>query len=156
MDCGCPGTAASGVARAVRSSQNIGGRKVLLFVLADDEPLTTDGLTTWRSVIIKSPPPLNRLGPFIEALKVHWYGTGFTNSFEARVVSEFSTTGELWAAPVQILPPETTDSQLISAPYTTETQFGLNMRVSIQTKNGTAGNVESGRVTAILEVVLKS
>jgi len=155
MDCGCSLLPAAGVDRLVSSPRG-GGRKVLLFVLADDMPLQTDGAQVYRTVVVRAPADLARLGPFIEKVRVHWVGSNFSTNFQARVISEYSVNGEIWSAPSEILPGQLADGQVVGNYFTTDNQFSLNMRYSIQTQNEAGTSIETGRVTAVLEVVLKS
>lgn len=92
----------------------------------------------------------------IEKLRIHWQGEDFTADFLAKVFLRWSVTGQEWSDPVYLLPEQDSSGQSISTYYTNDANFGLQLRIGIAVANGTAGNVQVGKITAYLEIVLKS
>ena len=134
---------------------SVSGRKVILIPLLIEELLQTkgDANNVKRYVDVG---PVSRLGPMIEKMRVHWEGTDFTANFVGEVDTEWSVSGQTWSPNFQLLGNQTSDGQTIGAYYTTDTNFGLNLRFTVECRNATGTAVEAGIVTAWLEVVLKS
>jgi len=134
-------------------------KKVLLTTLCEKRTFATIGQVSPNSVIAwLDIGPIERMGPMVEKFRVHWAGEGFTNYFQARVIMQWSTTGEIWnpAPEAQLIAYQNADGEVIGSYYTTDSNFGLRLRMGMECENESGSLVESGSITAVLETVLKS
>ena len=133
-----------------------GMSKIITRVLCQDELYKTDGTTTFLQDIFDI-DELRELGPLIEQIRVHYVCEAGTTNFVAKVTLMWSVLGKTWSTSADILTAQTgTNTGTISAAMVTTTQFGILMRYAVEIKNSTGAAIESGRVTAILEIQLKS
>lgn len=144
--------------RAFARTGQGGMPQVITVVLCEDELYKSDGSnTTWVSDIYDL-PQVRTLGPMIKQIRAHYVCEGATANFQARVTTQWSVLGKSWSTPVgEILPGQTGDKAgIISTAFTDADKFGLLMRYAIEVKNSSGSAIESGRVTVILEIELKS
>ncbi len=133
-----------------------GTAKIITVVLCQDEVYKTDGTTTYL-VDLFDVPTVREYGPLISQLRVHYACEGGTTNFVARVTSAWSLLGRSWSSPTVILGDQQgTQTGVISAYLATPGAFGILMRYAVEVKNFTGAATESGRVTIILEIELKS
>lgn len=160
------GTTVSSLKNAVSSSASNrsfaaagkpgGMAKIIMYVLCQDELYKTDGTTTYLQDIYDI-DELRELGPMIEQIRVHYVCEGASTNFVAKVTLMWSVLGKTWSTSADILTAQTsTNTGTISFAMTTTTQFGVLMRYAVEIKNASGALTESGRVTAILEIQLKS
>jgi hypothetical protein len=131
--------------------------KVLLVVLCQDELFRTDGTGTWLPTVYE-PAELRTLGPMIKQLRVHYVAEAATSSnFRARVTLAWSVLARSWSTPDPILATTAgTQTGTIGSWYTTDGNFGLFLRGSVEVSNASGAALESARLTVILEIELKS
>jgi hypothetical protein len=131
--------------------------KVVLIELCRDLLVTTDGSTTFRRLLLDV-PELRDLVVRAASMRVHWMGEGFTANFEAKLDMDWSVTGELRSTPVDLIAAQNTAgaAQAIGSELSARANFGLHPRVAIASRNEAGSAIESGRITAILELVLLS
>lgn len=130
--------------------------KIIMYVLCQDELYKTDGTTTYLQDIYDI-DELRELGPMIEQIRVHYVCESGSTNFMAKVTLMWSVLGKTWSTSADILTGQTgTNTGTISSAMTTTTQFGVLMRYAVEIKNSTGAAIETGRVTAILEIQLKS
>ncbi len=133
-----------------------GMSKVVTMVLCQDELYKSDGTATYV-VDIFDLPQIRELGPMISQIRVHYVCEGGTTNFAARVTTYWSVMGRTWSSAVELLSAQvSTNTGTISAPYNTPAAFGLLMRYAIEVKTNSGAVVESGRLTVVLEIELKS
>jgi len=148
---------ATGSRSFARTGQG-GMPKVVTVVLCEDELYKSDGSNTvWVSDIYDL-PQVRALGPMIKQIRAFYVCEGATANFQARLTTQWSVLGKSWSTPVgEILPGQTGDKAgIVSAAFTDADKFGLLMRYGIEVKNSSGTAIESGRVTVILEIELKS
>lgn len=130
--------------------------KSIIRVICQDELYKSDGTMTYVQDIYDI-PELRELGPMISRIRVHYVCEGATTNFTAKVTLMWSVLGKTWSTSADILTAQTgNNTGTISSAMTTTTQFGILMRYAVEVKNSTGAAIESGRVTAILEIELKS
>lgn len=133
-----------------------GMAKIIMRVLCQDELYKTDGTTTYLQDIFDV-DELRELGPMIEQIRVHYVCEGASANFVAKVTLMWSVLGKTWSTSADILTAQTsTNTGTISSAMVTTTQFGVLMRYAVEIKNASGAAIETGRVTAILEIQLKS
>jgi hypothetical protein len=133
-----------------------GAPKVLIIPLAIRQVMTTAASTSTNVYHLVDDPQLRAVGPMTYRMRVHWFAEWCTTNFQGKVSMQFSVTGQTWSTPVTLLSAQTGDGQVIGAWYSTDANFGLNLQVSIDVANSSGTAIENGRVTAYLEVELKS
>ncbi len=130
--------------------------KSILVTLCSEETFRTNGTQT-RTVTLYDLPQVRRLGPLINRIRVHWLVEGASGAnFQGGVTLAWSVAGRTWSNPVDLLALTANNAELIGAWYTTDGNFGLNMRYSIDVANLAGSVQEFGRVTCVLEIELKS
>ena len=92
----------------------------------------------------------------INRLRVHYEAESAGANFKGRMTMAWSVSGRIWSTPVEILAPQTGPLQVIGAWYTTDGNFGLNLRAAVEVANAAGAALESGRLTIAIEVELKS
>ena len=131
--------------------------KVLIVQLCSQRTFLTRAQTSGNDAVYKLPAGLAEgIGPYMEQLRVTWEGMEFSTNFRAKVQMSYSVTGKTWSTPVDILSTQSGDGQTLGSFYTTETEFGPKLRFDLVCWNDTGSAVESGKVTASLEIVLRS
>ncbi|MFZ5478928.1 MAG: hypothetical protein ACOZNI_19300 [Myxococcota bacterium] len=148
---------------ATAQSQSFGGKgsgmpKALTVVLCEDMLYKSSGSDSVWTVDVYDVPEIRALGPMIEQIRAHYVCEGATAAFQARVTTYWSVLGKSWSSASEILPAQTADKTgVISSWFTTDTAFGLLMRYGVEVKNNTGvPTIESGHVTVVLEIELKS
>lgn len=129
------------------------GKKVLVVPLLPGKRLFTHGQTQTVEIDVGS---LEKMGPMIEKMRVHFDGADYSANFQARFLFRWSVAGRIWSSDVEILANQTSEGQVIGSWYTNDTTLGLNMKYFLEYSNTTGTAAEWGRVAAWLEVVLKS
>ncbi|OGV82536.1 MAG: hypothetical protein A3K19_17215 [Lentisphaerae bacterium RIFOXYB12_FULL_65_16] len=129
------------------------GRKVIVFPLVDNKPLHTQGLTRVEELDVAH---IAKMGPMIEQMRIQFEGVDFSAEFEVSFFFKYSVTGHLWSSEKELLAAQTADGQTMSAWYTSDQHFGMNLKFFMRYGNTAGVADEDGRVTAYLEVVLKS
>lgn len=131
--------------------------KVLLVPIAQDQLFQTDGTTVYVATLFEEFSAVwTCLGRQVRAIRVHWSGEAFTANFKTRVVISWSVLGQVWSSPIVILPEQTGNGQTISAPFADSAELGILERVAIEVANVAGAAIESGRITAVLELELRS
>jgi hypothetical protein len=139
-------------------SAGSGMPKVLTVVLCEDMLYRTDGSDSVFTLDVYDLPEIRELGPMVHQIRVHYECEGATTHFQCQVTTAWSVRGRTWSSPSTLLPAQTgTQTGQIGNWFTTDSAFGLLMRYAIEVKNSTGfSTIESGRVTVVLEIELKS
>lgn len=135
------------------------GQKVIIAVAMEDMQVQTRGNDTDETQYALDIGQIANLGPMIEKLRVEYLCENATASFKGRVIGWWSIKGDDWEPfAADILGYQTSTKQIISADYTTTTDFGLKLKMALVTVNVAGQNtaVHYGRVTVIIEATLKS
>ncbi len=130
--------------------------KVIMVPVCLDDLYRTDGTTTYL-LDIKDIPELRELGPAIAKIRAIWVAEGATSNFRGRVTMAWSALGRTWSTPVEIFAPLTgPQTGTIGAWYTDDANFGPLLRFAIEVSNAAGAAQESGRLSVMLQVELKS
>lgn len=130
--------------------------KVLLVTLCTDHLIKTTGSGTYTDDVFEL-PALNNLGPMVKRIRVHLNVESATTNFRSRVGFAWSMLGRVWSTPSNLIVDVVGDTtSTIGTWFEDETKFGLHLRASGGASNNSGSAIESGRVTAILEIELKS
>lgn len=132
-----------------------GAPKTVIIWLCVDELFRTDGTVSYIADV-RDVPELRKIGPMISRLRVHHQSDAAPADFRAQVGLMWSVTGQIWSTPVVIYAAQAGSGQWIGSWYSTDANFGLNLRASIDVSNVAANPPVSGRLTIALEVELKS
>lgn len=142
-----------------RRSYRSGGAafpKVVVVPLCIDELFRTSGTTTFVETVCDL-PELAEAGPMIKQVRVHWVCEPATANFSGKVQLQWSALRRVWSDPVDLISAQTgIKAQTIGAWYPTDSSFGLNLQVTIAVANSSGTAVESGRLSAFLEIEFKS
>ena len=131
--------------------------KVIIVPLTEERTFLTKGQTSGNEAIyVVAAGVAERIGPFMEKLRIVWEGTEFSTNMSAKVRMAYSVTGCTWSSPVTLLSDQVADGQAIGAYYSTEANFGPRLRFEIVCWNATGSAIESGTITAFAEIVLRS
>lgn len=80
-----------------------------------------------------------------------------TTNFEYKVTGEWSFDGETWSPfDGDILPAQTANGQINGSPYSDADDMGLMLRINIGVRNTAGAAIESGTLSLVLVVDLKS
>ncbi len=130
--------------------------KVIMVPVCLDELYRTDGTTNYL-LDIKDLAELRELGPAIAKIRAIWVAEGATANLKGRVTMAWSAIGRTWSTPVEILAPLTgPQTGTIGAWYNDDANFGPLLRFAIEVCNAVGTAQESGRLTVMLQVELKS
>ena len=129
----------------------------VLIPLCTNKTFTTLGQTSGNEAVYICPAGrANTIGPLASQLRIHWEGSELTTQFRTKVQMSWSISGKTWSTPVELLSTRSADGQVISTSYSTTSEFGPLWRFEMLCWNGSGSNIESGIITAVLEVTLKS
>lgn len=128
-------------------------KKVIVVPFLTGKRLFTGGQVKTEEIDVGN---LEKMGPMIEKVRVQFDGADFTTNFQVRFLFKWSVSGRIYSTDIEILPNQTSEGQVIGAWYDTGSNFGLNMKYYVEYSNETGTANETGRVSAWLEVVLKS
>lgn len=130
--------------------------KVVLYTLCTDRMFKSSGSTLYADDVLDA-PGLATLGPMIKQMRVHINVESSTTNFRYKVNFSWSMLGRVWSMPDDLTTAITGDTtSTIGSWYTDDTNFGLNLRLALAISNSTGTAIESGRVSIVLEVELKS
>jgi len=135
--------------------QNGNSKKIALLTLIDNKRLETDGTATPKPIDVDL-GPIAKAGPMIEQMRVHFEGKDLSANFRVKYSMAWSLSKKTWSTDFDVLSEQSADGQVIGSYYTTATNFGLLLRGYLKVYNSTGAAIESGRVTAVLEVQFKS
>lgn len=132
----------------------VNGQKTILVTLINDRLFHTNVLPHVEEIELGD---LATLGPMINRWRIHWEGVDFTQYFKAKIGWVWSVTGRIWSTPETDFLDWETQSRQIIGPWKSDTSlFGLNHRVFLHYQNIQDQTDQSGRITAVLEIELKS
>ena len=118
--------------------------------IMDRENISTNGSATWTPRKF-APKDIQNVGPYLVGMRVHAKLAEKSTNFQYRVVGQWSVDGITWtdfANP--LLTTQSADGSVVSSEYTTTTDFGIFIRVSIQASNASGTAVENGVLTVFL------
>ena len=131
--------------------------KVLVVPICKERTFLTKAQTAGNEAVYRlAAGPAEAIGPYMEKLRVAWEGMEFSTNFSAKVRMSYSVTGTNWSTPVDILSTQSADGQTIGSFYSTDTEFGPKLRFELVCWNGSGSAVESAKISANLEIVLRS
>lgn len=149
------GPQASQARRGFRSGGNAFPKAVVV-QLAVDYLARTDGTTTPLATVLDL-PDLAECGPMINRMRVHWVSEAASTYFTGKVQIQWSAIGRTWSTPQDLISAQTgTQTQVIGNWFTNDAHFGLHLQFLLVVANSQGTAMESGRVTAFLEVEFKS
>lgn len=141
----------------IRAYTAAGMPRSLVVTLCMDELYKTAGDDDPTVAELYDIPELRHIGPMMKQIRVHYVCEGATANFRAKVSMSWSVLGRTWDTPVEIMANVTgSNTGTIGSWYTTDSEFGLLTRFFIEVSNSTGTAIESGRITVILEIDLKS
>lgn len=130
--------------------------KVILYTLCTDRMFKSSGSALYADDVLEA-QGLSTLGPMIKQMRVHINVENSTTNFRYKVNFSWSMLGRVWATPSDLTTAITGDTtSTIGSCYTDDTKFGLNLRFALAISNSSGTAIESGRVSVVLEVELKS
>lgn len=131
-----------------------GKPKAMLIWLCVDELFRTDGTTTYIPDV-RDVPELRKLGPMIGKMRIWHQAEGAGADFRMQATISWSITGLIWSTPTVIYAGQAGNGQWPGAWFNIDSNFGPNIRISLDVSNANAGNPQVGRLTVALEVELK-
>ena len=130
--------------------------KAAVVPVCADQLFRSDGTTNGLATIV-SLPELAECGPMISRIRVHWVVEGGSTNFSGKVQLQWSAIGRTWSTPFDLITAQVGNQpQVIGAWTNTDVNFGLHLQFLVTVANSSGTALETGRVTAFLEVEFKS
>ena len=115
-------------------------RNVLLVELCNKKDMVTQG--TGTATTLRIGPAFRDIGPYLQDIVVHGKGYNDTNGFFYTIKAEFSYDGEDWepfAANLMAVTSPNVSKSMVSAAYTTRTDFGRHLRFVVELDDSNTG-----------------
>lgn len=130
-----------------RSGVNAISKRVAVMPLLDRKDYVTRGAGA-TVVLIVMPMTLRGFGPQLAGITIHARTENTTTNFKWEWRAQWSFDGESWVDfSGNLIGTQTGDGQVVSAEYTTHTDFGLYIRFVLGLQD--SGAVEAGTVSAV-------
>lgn len=128
-------------------------QKVMIVELCRRRQFIANVAATWVDQQVSD--VLANYGPNVESLRIYAYGEDFAAGFQYRVNGEYTNDGTNWTAFVSsVLPGVAAAGNYVGNPYSTTSDFGLNLRFKVGTQATSGGT--GGTLTLFLAITFKS
>jgi hypothetical protein len=126
---------------------NLNNVPVRVIDMTKRQTMVSDGSTGWVERF-RTTVEISNVGPYLAGITIHGNMQNRTSNFEYKVIGQYSYDNEVYTTfSSDVLSAQNTNGNVISAKYTTHTDFGLYIRLVVQVRNGAGTNVESGEVS---------
>ena len=115
----------------------------------------TDGTTSPSHIDLELDVALG-FGPYLESIQVHTATENRTANFAWNLVFWWSLDGRQWGTPIDLFTGVTADGAVIQLPYTTATEFGMQMRYGLAVWNTSGTLIERAVLCSALVFTFKS
>lgn len=147
----------SSLASSVRSSSSSRSSstdaRVVFVEVCSERQFTTKGDGSWVTYLLV--PDLAHLGPYIQDIETHVFGSNFSNNFKYKVTGEKSYDARTWSSfTTELLSSQTGAGYVIpTSPHSDRTDYGLHIRISVQVSDTSAAK-EIGTLSVMLAIRL--